>query len=230
MPPECTRSQAWRGPGINLQVSAPGYYAASQPVTLQRGPNEMAVILERDPLALAAADACATNEKRLYAEDFQSGQAADWRLTTGSADWWSVVTLADGNKALSISGVGITQLEDAGLLIDNAVVRLMVQTTGKDGDSFINFKHFRAGGDTRYIFQWGANPFLFLTRFDGAKGEELKLRGSDFRAEAGPVVLPGNQQLPGRPPSVGRRKESDGGSGPDAAAHGRAQPGDAHQC
>jgi hypothetical protein len=34
------------GPGVNLQVSAPGYYAAAQPVTLQRGPNEMVVILQ----------------------------------------------------------------------------------------------------------------------------------------------------------------------------------------
>jgi hypothetical protein len=185
---DATGTYTWvsvNGPGVNLQVSAPGYFAAAQPATLQRGPNEMAVILQADPMALAAADACAPNEKLLYLEDFQSGKVADWRLTSGAADGWGVTRMEDGNQVLSISGMGITQVQDSALVMDNAVVRLRILTTGKDGDSFINFKHFLAGGDTRYIFQWCANRSLFLTRFDGANGKELKMSGSQFRARPG---------------------------------------------
>jgi len=173
-----------QGPEANLSVSAPGYHPAVQPVTLERGSTEMALILQRDPLGLLAADACAPDEKLLYLEDFQSGQAAGWRLTSGDPAAWSIVSQDDGNEVASISGIGGTQVELSALVLDNAVWRLKVQATGADGDSFLNLKHFRAGGDTRYIVQWGVNPFLAVTRFDGGIGETVLGLGG-FQAKPG---------------------------------------------
>lgn len=173
------------GASVSLQVSAPGYYSASQPVTMEPGANELAVVLQRDPLGMDPEDACAPDETTLYTEDFQSGAAEGWRTTAGDPAAWSVITQDDGNRVLSISGIGLAQVEYSTALIDNAVLRIRAQTTGRDGDAFINLKHLRAGGDTRYIFQWGANPLLFLTRFDGAASSETPLSGSQFRAKPG---------------------------------------------
>ena len=174
-----------QGSEANLSVSAPGYHPAVQPVTLERGSTEMALILQRDPLGLLAADACAPDEKLLYMEDFQSGQATGWRLTAGDPAAWSTMSQDDGNEIASISGIGGTQVELSAFVFDNAVWRLKVQATGADGDSFLNLKHFRAGGDTRYIFQWGVNPFLGVTRFDPKTASETRLSGSGFKAKTG---------------------------------------------
>lgn len=173
------------GPNGSLQVSAPGYYSASQPVTMEPGSNELAVVLQRDPLGLSPEDACAPSETPLFAEDFQSGKADGLRTTVGAPGASSVVTQDDGNRVLSIGGIGLTQVEYPTLLIDNAVVRLRVQASGRDGDSFVNLRHLLAGGDTRYIFQWGANPFLSLRRFDGGAGSEAPLSVSQFLAKPG---------------------------------------------
>ncbi|MFL7870374.1 MAG: carboxypeptidase-like regulatory domain-containing protein, partial [Anaerolineales bacterium] len=57
-----------------LGVAAPGYFSAEQSLSLERGPNEVTVALERDPYGLLPAEACAPGEKLLYIEDFQDGQ------------------------------------------------------------------------------------------------------------------------------------------------------------
>jgi hypothetical protein len=75
------------GPSGNLEVTAPGYHAASQPVTLERGPNELAVMLQRDPLGLAAAEACGPDEKLRYIEDFQDSKAQGWQNITAAVDF-----------------------------------------------------------------------------------------------------------------------------------------------
>ena len=45
-----------------LGVSAQGYFPAQQALSLERGPNEVTVALERDPYGLLPADACAAGE------------------------------------------------------------------------------------------------------------------------------------------------------------------------
>lgn len=172
------------GPSGTLRVSAPGYHATSQPVTLERGPNELVLALQRDPLGLAAADACAPDEKLLYIEDFWSGEAPKWRVTTPGPGAWSVKALEDGNEVGSITGVGVTQVELSGYAFDNVVWRLRVMAAGSDGQSFLNLKHFRAGGDTRYIVQWGPTPRIGLLRTDAGEPEKV-MAGGRFRAQAG---------------------------------------------
>lgn len=174
-----------RGPSVSLTVSAPGYYEAVQALTLEAGATEMALILQHDPLALLEADACASGEKLLYKEDFQSGNAEAWRVTAGDPALWRLSQQEDGNRVASISGVGQAQVELSGFVFENVVWRVRVQATGKDGDAFLNLRHFRAGGDTRYIFQWGVNPFLSVTRFDGGAASQTRLSASNFKATAG---------------------------------------------
>ena len=103
-------------PSGNLQVSAPGYHAASQPVTLERGPNELAVVLQRDPLGLAAADACAPDEKLLYIEDFQDGEAQDGGISLPAADSarrtaGASAAMEDGDQVAAFTG-GHESLDD----------------------------------------------------------------------------------------------------------------------
>ena len=172
------------GPTVSLNAYAPGFHAAVQALSLERGPSEMALVLQRDPLGLTASDACAADEKLLYIEDFQSGEAPKWRVTTPGPGTWSVKALEDGNEVGSVSGIGVTQVELPGFVFDNVVWRMRVMAAGSDGQSFLNLKHFRAGGDTSYVVQWGPTPRLGLLRTDAAEPEKVMAAGR-FRAQAG---------------------------------------------
>jgi len=92
--------------------------------------------------------------------------------------------LEDGNEVGSVSGIRITQVELPGFVFDNVVWRLRVMAAGSDGQSFLNLRHFRAGGDTRYVVQWGPTPRIGLLRTDAAEPEKV-MAGGRFRAQAG---------------------------------------------
>ncbi|HEY5982423.1 MAG TPA: carboxypeptidase regulatory-like domain-containing protein [Anaerolineales bacterium] len=173
-----------QGPSVTLSVSAPGYYSALQPVTLERGLSEMAVVLQPDPLALQIADACGPGERLLYLEDFQNGEAPNWHVTAGDAAAWSIAAQDDGNHFASMSGIGVTQVELRGFTFGNIVWRIKAQASGNDGEAFLNLKHFRADGDSRYSVQWGPTSMLGLLRGEGS-ADEQKLAGSQFRARVG---------------------------------------------
>jgi hypothetical protein len=66
------------GDAATFNVSAQGYLPGQQTATLQRGVNEVAIILERDPYGLLPSTACAPGETLLYLEDFQDGEAQGW--------------------------------------------------------------------------------------------------------------------------------------------------------
>jgi hypothetical protein len=172
------------GPSGTLQISAPGYHPASQPVTLERGLNEVAVFLQRDPLGLAAADACAPEEKLLYIEDFQDGKAHGWAVTAGTPDGWTIVTGDDENRFAALTGIGMTQVELPGFGFDNSVWRLRVQAANSDGQSLLNLKHYRAGADARYSVLWGPTVQAALLRTDPADPETLLASGR-LRARPG---------------------------------------------
>ena len=158
-----------------VKVSAQGYIAAEQIATLQRGPNEVSVVLKRDPFGLLPAEACASGEKLLYAEDFQDGKAQGWQTVTAATDFavqnnWAIAPLEDGDLALTFSTKTAAengdQLQD--FSFDNAVWRLKVResgTAGTQGFSFLNWKQAPApGGETRYPLQIGVDVMTDLTR------------------------------------------------------------------
>lgn len=179
------------GPTANLQVSAPGYFPALQTVTLERGPTEMSITLERDPNGLLAVDACAPDEKLLYTEDFQDGEAQGWRNITAATDLgeqngWSIVQMLGDNMAAVFTG-GHENLDDLqGMSFENFTWRLRIKAHGRDGFSFINLKHApKQGGETRYPIQWGTQPFMALTRLDFPEAGHVPVSTSNLRMKDG---------------------------------------------
>jgi hypothetical protein len=157
----------------NLTVTAPGYFPAPQSVTLEPGASEMAMVLRRDPMALAPTDACAPDEKLVYMQDFQDGEAPEWKMTAGDPGGFHIASQDDGNQAAVLSGVGQYQVELAGSSFDNMVWRLKVRQDGNDGEGFLNFHHMRAPAESRYIVQWGEAPLLALWRLDATTNTTL---------------------------------------------------------
>ncbi len=153
---------------VNLRVSAPAYYSAVQPVSLERGQTELVISLLNDPFALLPAAACASNEKLLYSEDFEDGQAQGWPNITAAVDshaqnGWGIRAQPDGNQTAAVTGLHESTdfLQDH--TFDDVVWRLKVMTEGQDGYSVLDFKLSEsAGTESLYTIQWGAAPFMNL--------------------------------------------------------------------
>ena len=83
------------GPDATLHVSAPGYLPAERSGTVDRGPSELPVVLPRDPAGLLPSDACAPDEKLLYVEDFQDGEAQGWNEIDLRVPGWDIIPAPD---------------------------------------------------------------------------------------------------------------------------------------
>ena len=57
------------GEAITIKVSAPGYFPAEVSQTIERGENQLEVVMDPDPSGLLPANACAPGEKLLYIDD-----------------------------------------------------------------------------------------------------------------------------------------------------------------
>jgi hypothetical protein len=153
-----------------LSVSAHGYFPAEQALSLERGPNEFAVALERDPYGLLPADACAAGENLLYVEDFQDGKAQGWQGISAAVEFsanngFGLGPKEEGNQVVFFTGVNEYGDDLQDYTFENAVWRLKIQASGNDGFSFLNWKHAQVpGGDTRYPLQWGGEALMALTR------------------------------------------------------------------
>ncbi|MBE7436457.1 MAG: carboxypeptidase regulatory-like domain-containing protein [Anaerolineales bacterium] len=90
-------------PDGSVNVSAQGYFASEQTFSLNRGPNEVVVALERDPFGLLPSQACAPGETLLYLEDFQDGEAEGWPDIDFRANGWNLEEYTDepGNTVVS---------------------------------------------------------------------------------------------------------------------------------
>jgi hypothetical protein len=66
------------GVSANFNVSAQGYFPAQQSAMLQRGVNEVGIVLKRAPFAFLPSTACGAGETLLYMEDFQDGESQNW--------------------------------------------------------------------------------------------------------------------------------------------------------
>lgn len=78
------------GEAITIKVSAPGYFPAEVSQTIERGENQLEVVMDPDPSGLLPANACAPGEKLLYIDDFQDGMAQEWDTVENSAPGWSI--------------------------------------------------------------------------------------------------------------------------------------------
>lgn len=165
------------GEAVSLTVSAQGYLISEQASTIQRGPNEITVLLNRDPYGVLPAEACAPGQKVLYIEDFQDGQAQGWntvQLGVGGnmPNGWSLLD-EGGNKILlhanspDFSG---DQLQEHSF--NNFVWHTKFKVTGNDTEIFFMWRMSQdAEGGRRYVVVVGAKDKPWMVRFyDTAAG------------------------------------------------------------
>jgi hypothetical protein len=160
------------GESISLSVSAQGYLPAEQSATIERGPNEETVALERDPFGLLPSEACGPNETVLYIEDFQDGEAQGWDEVAAALEYnapngWDLIDDPEeaGNRVL----VAINEARDLragnyGTMFDNAVWRLRVKIHSEAPDmfGFLNWRlGFTSDGEYRYVVQFGTQGRVF---------------------------------------------------------------------
>jgi hypothetical protein len=158
---------------VSLVVTAQGYLTTDQSSTLQRGPNEVAVTMKRDPFGLLPSASCAPDQKVLYVEDFQDGQAQGWPQITLGVDGdmpngWKIID-ENGNKILNHanapSGSG-SLLE--GYTFDNFVWHLKFKVIGKDADMFFMWRLTNPGPEAkRYAAVMSAQQRPWMVRFFG---------------------------------------------------------------
>ena len=144
---------------LDLKVLMPGYFPVEEVAEIERGPNQVDLILERDPQGLLVERACAPGESLLYIEDFQDGHAEGWDIIELATPGWAIVPNPDQPDDMVIAateGAGFTILngfENPGL--NNAVWRLRFRYDG-GGESHINWRFAPAETDTRYIVNLSA--------------------------------------------------------------------------
>ena len=102
------------GPAGTVTVAAQGYFKGEQSFNLNRGPNEIVLKLERDPFGLLPSDACGAGESLLYVEDYQDGEAQDWRGQANNPGTAFVGPASDeaANSVWTIDATKITEYGD----------------------------------------------------------------------------------------------------------------------
>jgi hypothetical protein len=134
------------GESITLNVSAQGYLPAEESATIERGPNEVTVVLERDPFGLLPSEACRENEALLYIEDFQDGEAQGWPEIQFNAPGWHLDADPDPERAdnlliyaqsAPLPGQPVSStLQTENNQFDNAVWRIRFMMVGRVEESF----------------------------------------------------------------------------------------------
>jgi len=143
-----------------LSISAPGYFSKDLTETLERGENQLEVVLEQDANGLLPVNACAPSETLLYIDDFQDGEAQGWEEIQAQAPGWSLEgdpDNTDDTVAVAQSGANWSWLGGHdGYSLDNVVWRMWYKTTGSPNAQF-NFRYFEdQGSNARYIY--GMHP------------------------------------------------------------------------
>jgi hypothetical protein len=162
------------GDPVNLSISAPGYFPLVITESIERGINEVAIALERDPHALLPSEACAPGERLLYIEDFQDGEAQGWDAIEFRAQKWDVAPHPDspGNVvALRPGATGWSEAELRDYPLHNAVWRVRFSNHGR---VLIELRWQNSGGyevdggnvDTSYYgFEFNApHDFILVQR------------------------------------------------------------------
>lgn len=125
-------------PDGSLAVAAQGFFASDQTFSLNRGPNEVAFALERDPIGLLPSQACASGESLLYVEDFQDGSGQGWNEIEYFANGWLVEEFAaePGNLVASNSNMDHHGHSLQDMTFEDAVWRLRFFVSGRRLISF----------------------------------------------------------------------------------------------
>lgn len=120
---------------VSIAISAQGYLNLEKTETIERGDNQISIILERDPYGLLPSEACAPGENLLYIDDFQDGHAQGWRDIEARANGWGIGPLPDIPEDIVISHQGRsgTWTDYDPVLYENAVWRFQYMITRPRG-------------------------------------------------------------------------------------------------
>jgi hypothetical protein len=157
---------------IKINVTGQGYQPAQQTATLARGPNQVKVVLKRDPSGILPSEACASGQKVLYIEDFQDGLTQDWpEISAGikgdMPNGWSIVD-ESGNKILrQAEAPGFANPELQNHSFDNFVWKAKFKVVGKDADMFYMWRISHPDDQTRkrYVVDFSAIQKPWMIRF-----------------------------------------------------------------
>lgn len=162
---------------VSLECSAPGYFSSQVTESIERGDNEISVMLTMDPNGLLPSRACLEGEKFLYAEDFQDGTAYGWEQIMNSivnnAPGWSILEDPENpeNKILVAANSSASANSDykpEGMEpYTNAVWRMKMKIEGEDSNIFLNWLHWPSEdeGEWRYIIVTAINETVELKKF-----------------------------------------------------------------
>ena len=142
MPSDESGQLTWanlEGDAASFSIAAQGYFLTEASTTLERGPNTLEVVLERDPFGLLTAEACGANEDLLYVEDFQDLSSPEWGQIELRAGGWDVTDRTDqvGNLVASNTDPSSHPSEMLrGFEFDQAVWRVWFMSDGASAVSF----------------------------------------------------------------------------------------------
>jgi len=110
--------------------------------------------LKCDPFGLLPSEACAPDQKVLYVEDFQDGQAQEWPFISAGINGdmpngWTVID-ESGNKILKLANApspGNDELENH--VFDNFIWRAKFKIIGSDANMFFMWRITHPEQNTR---------------------------------------------------------------------------------
>jgi hypothetical protein len=179
------------GETVTLDVTAPGYLPAQVSETVERGDNDMVVVLKQDPGGYLPGQACRAEETLLYIEDFQDGLAQGWGPIMASIDYnapgWSIepdsenadnqILIAANNSSFSNS-----DYDELSEPFTNAVWRIKVKLENTDTDMFLNWLHAPTdGGEHRFTLQFGGPAQVDLGRLQMPDAGHFSVGGAGKR-------------------------------------------------
>jgi hypothetical protein len=139
-------------------ITAQGYVPKEESASLQRGPNNLTVILERDLHSLLPSEACATGETPLYIEDFQDSAAQGWPEIELRALGWKIESdpAVETNIVVAArKGAPWVFYNRETVSYDNVVWRLKYQYIG-DAITHLNFRFVESSQlSARYMYVGG---------------------------------------------------------------------------
>lgn len=140
-------------PDGSVNVSAQGYFASEQTFSLNRGPNEVVVALERDPNGLLPTQACTVGESLLYIEDFQDNEAEGWPEIDLHANGWTVSEYATepGNMVASNNSAEHPSAVFEEKTFADAVWRVRFFVEGRRAISFNWVQNFNLDVDGEHV-------------------------------------------------------------------------------
>lgn len=165
---------------LKASLQGSGYFPQELDLNLQPGENSAEATLEPDPNGLLPQNACRSEEKLLYLDDFQDGAAQGWDVFNGPTPGWSVGGDPQQPDNLVIMAESAAQsnwavFDQENTRLNNAVWRFRLKLSD-NSSVHLNFRMiFPPGGSSETRYFLAANPRnAGMVRRENSTGVDLK--------------------------------------------------------